>query len=127
MNVTLAVFYRVVGATDGSSYSFGLRTGPLKWRGAILRYTGADPSAPINVSGFTTGDNNSPTAPAVTTTVADTMVVRIAGIDNDSLASVPGTELVPRQCWWQWRRCGPRKLAKTQTGRRYHGNSGVCI
>lgn len=93
MNVTLAVFYRVVGATDGSSYSFGLNRS-VKVAGAILRYTGADPSAPINVSGFTTGDNNSPTAPAVTTTVADTMVVRIAGIDNDSLASVPGTELV---------------------------------
>lgn len=93
INVTLAVFYRVVGATDGSSYSFGLNQS-VKVAGAILRYTGADPSAPINVSGFTTGDNNSPTAPAVTTTVADTMVVRIAGIDNNSLASVPGTELV---------------------------------
>ncbi|NMQ19477.1 hypothetical protein E4P82_09865 [Candidatus Competibacter phosphatis] len=91
--MTLAVFYRVVGATDGSSYSFGLNQS-VKVAGAILRYTGADPSAPINVSGFTTGDNNSPTAPAVTTTVADTMVVRIAGIDNNSLASVPGTELV---------------------------------
>jgi hypothetical protein len=91
---TLAIFYRVVGATDGASYAFGL-SASVGTAGAILRYTGADLSAPIDEWGTSMGTtNNSITAPAVVTTEDDTTVVRIVGISDNRLTSVPGNERV---------------------------------
>ena len=94
-NQTLAVFYRVVTATDASvtNYTFGL-SASVGTAGAILRYTGVNLSSPINLSGSSTGSSNAPLAPAVTTTVADTRVVRIAGIADNTLSSEPSDSRV---------------------------------
>ena len=79
---TLAVFYRVATAADiaATNYTFTLGVTSVGVAGAILRYTGADPKFPIDVSAIFTGTSTAPTAPTVTTTVSDTKVVRIAGI-----------------------------------------------
>jgi len=94
-NETLAVFYRVTDATDSSvtSYTFTLNAN-VGVVGAILRYSGVDTANPINVSAITTGNSTAPTAPIVTTTVADTTVVRVAGIGNDTLTAVPPTSRI---------------------------------
>ncbi len=92
---TLAVFYQLVNATTAASFTFNLSTsaGVL---GAVLRYTGVDPRYPVDVAGVATGTGNPATSPAVTTTVADTSVVRVAGIGDDTLRSTPATGRVNR-------------------------------
>ncbi len=87
---TLAVFYRVATAADitATNYAFGL-TASVGVAGAILRYTGVDPRFPIDASGIATGSSTTATAPSVTATVADTTVVRIAGIPNGGALTVP--------------------------------------
>lgn len=89
-NETLAIFYRVATATDiaATNYVFTL-SASVGVAGAILRYTGADPRFPIDASAIATGNSANATAPAVTTTVADTTVVRVAGIPNNGALTVP--------------------------------------
>lgn len=93
-NQTLAIFYRVASASDiaATNYNFNLSAN-IGVAGAILRYTGVDPRFPIDVSATATGTSANATAPTVTTTVADTTVVRVAGIPNNGsiTAFPPGT------------------------------------
>ncbi|MFZ1575342.1 MAG: hypothetical protein WAT36_08940, partial [Chromatiaceae bacterium] len=92
---TLGVFYRVAVASDiiATSYTFALGA-TVGAAGAILRYTGADPKFPIDISAIVTGTSTAPTAPAVTTTLSDTRVVRIAGIGDNTLTAVPADSRV---------------------------------
>lgn len=94
-NQTLAVFYKVAVAADitAANYQFGVSVADST-AGAILRYTGADPRAPIDTFLFSNGTGTSPTAPDVTTTVPDTTVVRIAGINDNTLTNVPAASRV---------------------------------
>ena len=55
----------------------------------MLRYSGADATNPINVSGNDEGDDNSPTSPSVTTTVDDTRVIRVYGAYDNELDGTP--------------------------------------
>ncbi|MBE2224705.1 MAG: hypothetical protein IAF02_24405, partial [Anaerolineae bacterium] len=80
--VSLAVFYKIATGTEPGNYAFTW-TGGEQATGTIMRYTGVNPSSPINTSGFGTGTSNAPTAPTVTTTTAETMVVRIFATDDD--------------------------------------------
>jgi hypothetical protein len=88
--VRLEVYYKVAGASEPSSYTFTWsRYNTQQAAGAILRYSGVNTTAPINTSGIGSGTTISPTAPSVTTTVTDTMVVRIYGADDDDLSPSP--------------------------------------
>jgi hypothetical protein len=87
-DITLAVFYRVADGTEPTNYTFNW-TGSEQAAGAILRYTGVDTTTPIDVWDAANSNDNAPTAPSVNTTVADTMVVRIYGADDDDLAGSP--------------------------------------
>lgn len=84
----LGVFRRFAQAGDPASYTVTW-TGSEEAVGAILRYTGVDATTPIGVSGAATGTSASPTAPSVTTTVANTRIVRIYGADDDDLSGSP--------------------------------------
>ncbi len=89
---TLGVWRLAAGASEPSSYTFTLAS-PKKVVGAILRYSNAHvESNVIDVSGSATGTDTAPTAPSVTTTVANTLVLRVISNDDDDLdpASVPG-------------------------------------
>jgi len=55
--------------------------------GAVLRYSGADATSPIDVSGTNAASGN-PLAPNVTTTAADTVVVRLAALENASVSQI---------------------------------------
>ncbi|MGA9349661.1 MAG: GEVED domain-containing protein, partial [Anaerolineae bacterium] len=86
--VRLEVYYKVAGSSEPDSYRFTW-SGGQQAAGAILRYSGVDTTTPINASGIGSGTSASPTAPSVTTTVTDTMVVRIYGADDDDLSTSP--------------------------------------
>ena len=86
-SVTLGVWWKLVGAAE-------LATSPFTWTGSeraygtIMRFTGHDPNNPIHATATNTGVSNSPTAPALTTTVADCLILRIGAFDQDNI--IPG-------------------------------------
>lgn len=84
----LGVFWKVAAASEPATYSVSW-TGSEQAAGAILRYTGADTTTPINAVSAGTGSSDTPTAPTATTTVANTRVVRIYGADDDDLSATP--------------------------------------
>ena len=90
-NCTLGVWYKVAVSETGP-YSFTW-SGTNGAAGAILRYSGANISEPIDVSGADTGTSSSTTAPNLTTTVAETTVLRFAGV-GDSVLDLP-TDVYP--------------------------------
>jgi len=72
---SLAVYSKVATATEPASYawSFSANTGN---EGGIQAFAGVDNTTPINVfAGTTTGSGTTHTAPGVTTTVTNTMIV----------------------------------------------------
>lgn len=88
--VSFGVWWRVASGSEGSDYSFTWSGGEEAY-GAVLRFTGHDPASPINDSATSQGKSSSPTSPAVTTTVADALIVRLGGFDGpDITVDAPG-------------------------------------
>ncbi len=90
--VTTAVWWKVAGASEPGSYTFTWTTSKNAY-GWIARFSGVETSGPINVWGSTSGPSASisPLSPSVTTTVANTMIVRIGGFDAaNTTTDVPG-------------------------------------
>jgi type II secretory pathway pseudopilin PulG len=81
--VTLGVWYKIAGASEPANYTFTW-TGSEQAYGWVMRFTGHNSSAPINASAFQSGSSTSstPPCPSVTTTVANTMIVRIGAFDR---------------------------------------------
>ena len=76
--VTLGAWYKIAGDPEPASYTWSW-TNPQTVYAFIVRITGHDSSNPINVFGVATGNSITPTCPDVTTTVANTLVLRIFG------------------------------------------------
>lgn len=73
--VKQAIYIRVATATEPASYTWQFATSQAA-SGGILAFTGVDTAAPVNVSGGRANAvSTSITAPGVTTTVANTMLV----------------------------------------------------
>lgn len=71
-----SAFYRVVTASEASSYSFSFGGATQKASGVISTYSGVDTASPINVAAVQANASSiTMTAPSVTTTVANTMLV----------------------------------------------------
>lgn len=83
----LGVFLLSPGGVGGTSYTFTW-TGSEQAVGAILRYSGADKTTPIDKSAFATGTSLSPTAPKIVTNVANTQILRVYGADDDDLVAL---------------------------------------
>ena len=90
---TLAVFYLRYSASTAASHTF-TTTNSAGIAGAILRYTGVESLQAIDISDIAANTSTNATAPSVTTSVADTTVVRIAGIGNDILNGQPATSRI---------------------------------
>jgi len=84
----LAIFYRLATASEPASYTFTW-SGGQEVVATLANYRGVDTSAPINISAAATGNSAAPTAPTVTTTRGNTLVVRIYGADDDDLSGAP--------------------------------------
>ncbi len=89
----LGVWYRVATGSEPSSYTFSWGANE-KATGAILRYSGVDNANPIDGFGAAFGNSINPTAPSVTTTVADTLVLRVAAMEGEKLPT-PSSGVYP--------------------------------
>jgi hypothetical protein len=69
----LATYYKIAGASEPASYEFGL-TGQ-KWAAGITRITGADIANPIQASSGGIGGVANVTAPSLTTTKVNALVL----------------------------------------------------
>jgi hypothetical protein len=79
---TLGVWYLIAGDTEPGSYQWTWTTAETVYA-FIIRITGHDPDSPFDVWDFNTGtDGMLLTCPDITTTVADTLVLRIFGYDS---------------------------------------------
>lgn len=85
-----ALYYKFASATEGGSHIFGLSSN-LKAAGGILSYSGIDPSTPIDAhAGQSNAAGTSVTAPSVTTTQANDMVVSFFGTSTGTTFTAPG-------------------------------------
>jgi hypothetical protein len=81
--VTMGVWWRLAVAGEPANHTFSW-IGNEQAYGWIMRFTGQDPANPINTSAFLAGGSTdaTPPCPTVTTTVANTLIVRIGGFDR---------------------------------------------
>ena len=89
---TLAVFYLRYNVSTPTPHQFTFSSS--RAAGAILRYTGVDGLQAIDVSGVAIGASTPADAPNVTTTIADTLVVRIAGVGGNVTVIPPSDNRV---------------------------------
>ena len=79
---TLGAWYLIAGYSEPTTYAWNWTSAETVYA-FIIRITGHDTDDPIDVWDFATGVNDmSPTCPDVTTTAADTLVLRIFGYDS---------------------------------------------
>jgi hypothetical protein len=90
---TQAVFYRLSDGTEPANYTF-------RWSssgdvaGSMANYRGVDPTSPINADSgnATTTKSNSITAPGITTTGPNALVIGFFGIRTGTTISLPAGE-----------------------------------
>ncbi len=88
VGVNLSVYYKIASG-EPSSYTFTGNVDDLRRMVGIARYSGHDPSNPIDVSTTTNGDsifsspNSTVQMPSVTTTVANAKIVKIAALTGE--------------------------------------------
>jgi hypothetical protein len=82
--LSLGIWWKVADAAEPTTYTF-LWDRAEQATGSILRYSGADPVAPVNVFRFNSGRSDQPDAPSDTTTIDSVLVLRVLGMDNDGL------------------------------------------
>jgi hypothetical protein len=87
-NIGQAILYKFATASEPASYTWTFNQS-VKAAGGILRYTGVRPVDPINVSLGSTGDSGNLTAPSVTSTEANTLLVAFFGIKKTTTLSEP--------------------------------------
>src|SRR5581483_6207458 len=85
-------YYHVAGGSEPASYTWQLG-GKVGAAGAILAYSGADTTNPIDAAAGQAGSTKSTaiTAPSVTTTVAGDMLVGLFGIHGQHTVTPPAT------------------------------------
>jgi hypothetical protein len=82
--VSMDVWWKLAGSSEPAQYAFGWTRSEEAY-GWIMRFTGHDPGNPINDSANTGGASAAPTSPSVNTTVANAMILRIGGFDDDDI------------------------------------------
>ena len=85
-NVTFGVWWKLAGASEPGTYTFSW-SGSEHVYGWIMRFTGHDPANPIDTSANAGGTSGAPSSPTVTTTVDDTLILRLGGFDDDDITT----------------------------------------
>ncbi|MDP9479975.1 MAG: fibronectin type III domain-containing protein, partial [Actinomycetota bacterium] len=103
-NIATASYYKVAGASEPTSYQWGFTgTGsPFGAAGGISAYVGVHNVSPINASAgqVNASASTSVVTPAVTTTVADALVIRAHGVRVGS--ATPATVTPPTGTSERW-------------------------
>jgi hypothetical protein len=87
-----AVYARTATASEPSTYSWSFSAGTASAGGLVLAYRGVDTSASVDASsGQPNASSGAITAPTLTTTVPDTLLIGFFGIaNNPSITEPPG-------------------------------------
>ena len=86
---SLAVYYKVAGASEPASYAWGV-TGASFTVGGVQAFTGVDTATPLDVeNGQATPSATTHATPGVTTTLANTLVVTAHGLASAGTWSPP--------------------------------------
>lgn len=83
-DVGLGVWWKIGGSDEPTWYIFHW-PGWEKSYGWVMRFSGAHPIAPINAVAENNGQSTWPSCPAVTTTTANCLIVRIGGFDRGNV------------------------------------------
>ena len=86
--MTFYVWYKIA-SSEPDDYTFTVSASEACVL-SILRFSGHDSSNPINVLGSVKGYDIAPNCPDVTTTVDDTLVLRLFGADDDDVTEDSG-------------------------------------
>lgn len=85
-----AAYYRVAGSSESASYAWSFGASSLKASGGIAAYIGVDNTTPVNAhGGQANAASTSITAPSITTTVANAMLVGFFGTATGTSVSPP--------------------------------------
>jgi type II secretory pathway pseudopilin PulG len=82
--VTLGAWWKLADASESASHQFTW-SGNEQAYGWIMRFTGHDPSEPINTWSAGGESSSTPTSPEVTTTVDNCMILRLGAFDDDNI------------------------------------------
>lgn len=88
--VGLGVWWKIAGSSEAASYSFNW-SGNHNAMGWIMRYTGANGTTPIHAVAPSTGTSSSPSCAAATTSMNNTLVVRIGGFARGAFTTTDNT------------------------------------
>lgn len=89
--ITLGAWYKLAVVSEPASHTFTWTGGNQQAYGWIMRFTGHDSVSPINNSSPGSDSSVSPISPAVTTTAANCMILRLGAFDdNDITVGNPG-------------------------------------
>lgn len=117
-------WYRI-GDSEPASYTI---TGGNQPAFVIYRFSGFNTSNPIDISGTATGTSTTGTAPDITTTVDETMVIRFMSIRKNGVTSTPSTEDYKGDVGYTGYGCshedGPNPAGATGTGVFTHSSEG---
>jgi hypothetical protein len=80
--VTFGVWWKIAGASESTSYTFSWSNSEQAY-GWIMRFTGFDPSSPVNVTSNDAAASATPLSPSVVTTVANALILRLGGFDEE--------------------------------------------
>jgi hypothetical protein len=84
---SLTVFSRVAGSGEPTSYSWSLG-GTFEASGEVSTYVGVDNTTPVQVASVNSGNSKTATAPSVTTTANNAMVVAALGYNSVGVITV---------------------------------------
>jgi len=88
--VTLGVWWKLAAASESPSHEF-IWSGGKKAYGWMMRFTGHDTTSTIDATAAGGGKSETPESPAVTTTVANAVILRIGGFKGkDITVDAPG-------------------------------------
>lgn len=76
-----AYYWKLATGSEPGSYTFTIAGTPLSY-GAILRYSGVNPSNPINASSSNSGNSMLATHPSVNVTTENTTIIRISAFSS---------------------------------------------
>jgi hypothetical protein len=82
--VTFGVWWKIADASEPSGHQFTW-TGSEQAYGWMMRFTGHDPGSPIHDSNKNTGVSSSPDCPSVSTGLANCLILRLGGFDDDDV------------------------------------------
>jgi hypothetical protein len=88
--ITSALYWKWAAASEGTS-TFTLGTADIQMVGGVVAYSGVHASNPVDVSAVVTGSGTVATAPTVTTTAADAMLVHAFAKRQETIPAATGT------------------------------------